>query len=229
MKDAASGLSSAFVTWWAEAHPTDRGPRPVDAAGKPKFFGSFFQKSTFFLLFCLSGCTSADPAFYTLSVVPGATFSGSPPTIEVRRPGLAGYLDRSDIVLKNQDYKLSVNSQERWGEPLGDMIGRVIAGDLTQRLPGSSIFDQSGAITANPDARVEVDILNFDPTGGGNVTLNAEYAIEQGVSHRPLAARHVSLSAAPAGPGAADLVAAESGLLGSLADQIAHDAASPPS
>jgi hypothetical protein len=47
-----------------------------------------------------------------------------------------------------------------------------------------------------------------------------------------LAARHVSLSATPAGPGEAGLVAAESGLLGSLADQIAHDAASqvlPPS
>jgi uncharacterized lipoprotein YmbA len=159
-------------------------------------------------------------------MVPGATLNGAPPTIEVRRPGLAGYLDRSDIVLKNQSYKLSVNSQQRWGEPLGDMIGRVIAEDLTQRLPNSSIFDQSGAITANPDARVEVDILNFDPTGDGSVTLNAAYAIEQGISHRPLASRHVSLSATPAGAGAADLVAAESSLLGQLADQIARDAAS---
>jgi uncharacterized lipoprotein YmbA len=212
-----------FISWW---------PRPDDDARKQKFFGSFFQKRTFLLSLFLAGCASADPAFYTLSVVPGATLSGAPPTIEVRRPGLAGYLDRSDIVLKNQGYKLSLNSQERWGEPLGDMIGRVITGDLTQRLPNSSFFDQSGAITANPDARVEVDILNFDPTGEGSVTLNAAYAIEQGLSHRPLAARHVSLSATPAGPGAADLVAAESGLLGSLADQIARDAASqvlPPS
>jgi uncharacterized lipoprotein YmbA len=85
------------------------------------------------------------------------------------------------------------------------------------------VFDQSGAITANPDARVEVDILNFDPVGDGTVVLNAAYAIERGTTHQPIAARHVSLSAAPSGPGAASLAAAESGLLGTLADQIARD------
>jgi uncharacterized lipoprotein YmbA len=194
-------------------------------AEKQKFFWFFFfKKRTFFLALALSACASPDPTFYTLTVVPGAALTGGPASIEVRRPGLAGYLDRSDIVLKNQSYTLVVNSQERWAEPLGDMIGRIIAQDLLQRLPGSSVFDQSGAITASPDARVEVDILNFDPTGDGIVTLNASYAIEQGTTHRPLASRHVSLTATPAGPGAASLAATESGLLGSLADQIAHDA-----
>jgi uncharacterized lipoprotein YmbA len=194
------------------------------------FWFFFFKKRTFFLAFSLSGCASADPNFYTLTVAPGPILTGAPASIEVRRPGLAGYLDRADIVLKNQSYKLSVNSQERWAEPLGDMIGRILAQDLTQRLPSSSVFDQSGAITANPDARVEVDILNFDPNGDGTVTLNASYAIEQGITHRPFAARHVTLTAAPSGPGAASLAATESGLLGSLADQIAHDAVSqaPP-
>jgi uncharacterized lipoprotein YmbA len=203
-------------------------------AGEQKFFGSFFQKRTaFFLILALTlaGCASPDPNFYTLNATSGATLTGAPASIEVRRPGLAGYLDRADIVLKNDSYTLSVNSQQRWGEPLGDMIGRVMAEDLTQRLPGSSVFDQSGAITANPDARVEIDILKFDPAGDGTVVLNAEYAIEAGTTHHPIAARHVSLSATPSGPGAAALAAAESGLLGTLADQIASDAVShlPPS
>jgi len=189
-----------------------------------RFFGSFFQKRTFLLLLFVSGCSSPDPMFFTLGVVPGATVTGAPGSIEVRRPGLAGYLDRSDIVLKNDAYTLKVNSQERWGEPLGDMIGRVLAQDLAQRLPGSSVFDQSGAITADPDARVELDILNFDVVGSGDMVLNATYAIEQGITHRPIAARHVSLSAAPAGAGARDLVAAMSMLLGDLAGQIALDA-----
>jgi uncharacterized lipoprotein YmbA len=200
-------------------------------ANKVKFFWFFFfKKRTLFLALALSSCASPDPNFYTLTVIPGAILANGPATIEVRRPGLAGYLDRSDIVLKNQGYTLTVNSQQRWAEPLGDMIGRIIAQDLTQRLPNSSVFDQSGAITANPDARVEVDILNFDPTGDGTVTLNATYAIEQGSTHRPLASRHVSLTATPSGPGAANLAAAESSLLGSLADQIARDSvqATPP-
>ena len=62
-----------------------------------------------------------DPTYYTLDVVPGTPLPGAPLSVEVRRPGLAGYLDRSDVVLKSADYTLAVNSQIRWAEPLGDM------------------------------------------------------------------------------------------------------------
>jgi uncharacterized lipoprotein YmbA len=148
---------------------------------------------------------------------------GGPATIEIRRPGLAGYLDRSDVVLKSADYRLDVNSQLRWAEPLGDMIGRVLAQDLGQRLPGTAVFSQSGAITADPSMRVEVDILTFDADASGTVTLAAELAIERGTTHQPLAARHVSLTAQPAGPGAAAQAAAMSSLLGQLADQVAGE------
>jgi uncharacterized lipoprotein YmbA len=171
----------------------------------------------------LGGCSSPDPTFYTLQPVPGTPAASQVRTIEVRRPGLAGYLDRSDIVLKNAGYTLDVNGQLRWGEPLGDMIGRVLTQDLSQRLPGSSVFGQSGAITADADLRVEVDIQGFDADASGAVVLTAEVAVEAGRSHAPLATRHVSLTAQPAGPGAAALVASMSGLLGTLSDQVAAD------
>jgi uncharacterized lipoprotein YmbA len=154
--------------------------------------------------------------------------SGVAGTVEVRRPGLAGYLDRSDIVLKSAGYRLDVNSQLRWGEPLGDMIGRVLTQDLSQRLAGASVFAQSGAISADPALRVEVDVLNFDADASGAVVLNAEVAIERGVTHQPLSTRRVSFSAPPSGAGAGDLVAAMSGLLGRLADQTAADIAAAP-
>jgi uncharacterized lipoprotein YmbA len=177
-------------------------------------------------ILALAGCASADPTLYTLDPVQGQTYTTALHTIEVRKPGLAGYLDRADIVLKNDAFKLSTNSQDRWGEPLGDMIGRVLTQDLTQRLPGAGVFDQSGSITAYPDARLEVDILNFDPAGDGTVTLNAAYALESGTGHHPVASRHITLTAPGAGS-PANLAATMSGLLGQLADRIAHDAASP--
>ncbi len=174
---------------------------------------------------CLAGCASPDPTFYTLQPVPG-TPSRAAISIEVRRPGLAGYLDRSDIVLKNASYRLDVNSQLRWAEPLGDMIGRVLAQDLSQRLSGASVFAESGAITEEPQLRLEVDVLTFDPDASGAVVLTAEVALERGTTHQPVATRHVSLTAQPAGQGAANVVAAMSTLLGNLADQIAKDASS---
>jgi uncharacterized lipoprotein YmbA len=139
----------------------------------------------------------------------------------VAHPGLAGYLDRSDIVLKQTDYRVDVDSQVRWGEPLADMIGRVLAQDLSQRLPGSSIFSGDGAIGADPDLRVEVDVQRFDAAADGSVTLLADIAIEQGVSHTAAAANSVSLRIDNVQTGPTGLAAAMSELLGQLADQIA--------
>ncbi len=171
----------------------------------------------------LAGCSSPDPTYYTLQPASGTALADGPSTVEVRRPGLAGYLDRSDIVLKNAGYRLDVNGQLRWGEPLGDMIGRVLSQDLSQRLPGTSVFAESGAITASPQMRLEVDILTFEQDASGNVVLNAQVAVERGVTHAPLATRHVSLTTPPTGAGAGNLVASMSGLLGRLADQVAAD------
>ena len=172
----------------------------------------------------LAGCASADPNFYTLQPVPGATVPGSAlgtaRSVEVRKPGLAGYLDRSDVVTKSADYKLSLTSGERWAEPLGDMIGRVLTQDISQRLPGVNVFGEDGAISADADARVEVDIQRFDPDGSGAVTLVAQVAVEAGRTHVPVASRHVVLTAPVASPGAAGLAAAMSTLLGQLADAV---------
>lgn len=171
----------------------------------------------------LAACASPDPTYYTLQPVAGTALPGGPATVEVRRPGLAGYLDRSDVVLKSAGYQLAVNSQDRWAEPLGDMIGRVLTQDLSQRLPGSSVFSQSGAITADAQLRVEIDVQGFDTEASGQVVLTAELAIERGATHVPLATRHLMLTATPAGPGAANLAAAMSSLLGQLADAAAQE------
>ena len=176
----------------------------------------------------LAGCSSPDPTYYALQTTPGTQLPGPAATVEVRRPGLAGYLDRSDIVLKSASYKLSLNSQKQWAEPLGDMIGRVLTQDLSQRLPGKSVYTQSGAITADADMRVEVDIQAFDADGSGDVVLNAEVAIEGGISHHPLTTRHVALRAPLSGPGEAAQVATMSALLGTLADHIATDISTAP-
>jgi uncharacterized lipoprotein YmbA len=178
------------------------------------------------LLLLASSCASPDPSLFTLQPVNGTVQTpATAQVIELRRPGLAGYLDRPDIVLSNAGYQLSVNSQLRWAEPIGDMIGRILTQDLSQRLPSSTVFSETGAITADPSLRIEVDILRFDQGADGRVTLVAQAALEAGRSHTPLRTRHITLQADPGGPGAPPLVAAMSTLLGELADRLAQDAA----
>jgi uncharacterized lipoprotein YmbA len=173
------------------------------------------------LVLAAARCASPDPAIYTLRAVPGVTNSGGPSAIKLARPGLAGYLDRSEIVRDSAANRLALRSGERWGEPLGDMIGRVLAEDLSQRMTGSSVFTEAGSISVDPAATIELDIQRFDLDASGTVILQAQVAVEPGRSHDPLGTRSIRLTLPPASDSTSDLVAAMSALLGQLADQIA--------
>ena len=168
-----------------------------------------------------SACASAEPSYFTLAAVPGPTRRGGPAQVELRRPGLAGYLDRPEIVRSSSPYSLRVIGAERWGEPLGDLFARILAEDLNNRLPGSSVFTSTGSITAEADATVEMDIQRFDADPSGQVVLLAQVAVSRGRARASAATRVVRLTVQPAGPGTASLVAAMSTALGQLADALA--------
>ena len=168
-----------------------------------------------------AGCASPQPAFYTLAAIPGTPMPPRARAIELRRVGLAGYLDRPEIVRESNDYRVRFQTTERWAEPLGTLIERVFTEDLVQRLPGSSVYGESGAISTRPDLAVEVDVLRLDPEAG-QVVLLAQIAVRSEDRKDQTAARaEVVRLAAPAGSTTRDLAAAESALLGRLADAVA--------
>ena len=170
----------------------------------------------------LGACArSPDPALFTLAAVPGEARPGGPKTVELRRPGLAGYLDRPEIVRATGPYRADLSGGARWAEPFGDMLGRVLAEDLTQRLPGSTVFTEAGGLSADGDAVVEIDVQRFDADAEGRVTLLAQAAVRRPGSRRVGQTRAVRLNV-PARPTAtADIVAAMSATLGQLADAVA--------
>ena len=169
----------------------------------------------------LARCASPDPAIYTLRAVAGTVTGGGPTAVKIARPGLAGYLDRPEIVRDSSVSRLTLNSGERWGEPLGDMMGRVLALDLSERLPGTSVFTEAGTISVDPSATVELDIQRFDLDLSGSVILLVQVAVEQGRSHDPSFTRSVRLTVVPASKSTPDVVSAMSQALGQLADLVA--------
>jgi uncharacterized protein len=168
-----------------------------------------------------TGCgSSPEPIYYAMAPARGAPAPGWARLIQLRRPALAGYLDRAEIVSRVVDYRLRIASGESWSEPLGDMIGRLLGEDLAERLPGSIVFAEASPISADPDAIVSVDIQRFDMGEDGAVTLLAEVAVEKPPSRAAIASRRIELRARPPGGGTAGLVAAMSALLGQLADAV---------
>jgi uncharacterized lipoprotein YmbA len=168
------------------------------------------------------GCgSSPEPVYYAMAPARGTAQAGWAHLVQLRRPALAGYLDRAEIVSRVTDYRLRVVSGESWSEPLGDMIGRILGVDLADRLPGSIVFTEASPISAAPEAIVSLDIQRFDVGGDGDVSLVAEITVEKPPTHVALGSRRLQLHAHPAASTTAALVATMSALLGQVADEVA--------
>jgi uncharacterized lipoprotein YmbA len=101
----------------------------------------------------------------------------------------------------------------------------VFTENLVQRLPDAAIFVESGAISAQADVVLEVDIQRFDADADGAVVLLAQVAVRRetgAVGGRAGAVvRTIRLTGQPASAQTADFAAALSGVLGQLADRVA--------
>jgi uncharacterized lipoprotein YmbA len=125
-----------------------------------------------------AACSSPEPTLYTLQMTPGPVLHRGPRVVEVRDIGLASYLDRREIVRSSEGYKLDIRSNDWWGEPLGAMLSRIIVIGLSQRLPGSSIYAEAGAISADPNAIVSVNVQRLDIDRTGVLELLAQANVE---------------------------------------------------
>lgn len=166
-------------------------------------------------------CSSANPTLYTLAPVPGTPRAGGPKAVTLRQIGLARYLERTQIVRSAENYQLDVRANEWWGEPLGSMIARMLTENLTQRLPGTSVYSENGVINPDPDATVEVNIQRMDAGATGAVMLMAQIAATFAKPHRPMLTRTVAFTVRPASPDLRGEVSAMSAALGQMADAIA--------
>jgi uncharacterized protein len=165
-------------------------------------------------------CASPDPVYYRVATRPGPTFPGGPKVIMLKDISLASYLDRREIVRSSEGYKLDVMANDWWGESLGGMLGNTLVIELSQRLPGSTTYAESGAITADPNALVSINLQRLDADGSGTLILLAQVAIEFNRPRRSVSRTFTITKPLPA-PGTPGLVVAISDALGELADGIA--------
>lgn len=165
----------------------------------------------------LASCASPSPSLYTLDPPPGPVRRGGPRVIELRTVGIARYLERSQIVRSSEHFRLDVLPNDWWGEPLDAMLGRVLVRALAQRLPGGTVFAESGAISSEADATVQVNVQRMDQDSSGAVLMSAQFAIRR----RTADTRDFATSVPVQGPATGALVAAMSGAVGELADRIA--------
>jgi uncharacterized lipoprotein YmbA len=172
------------------------------------------------LIAVLMACSSPAPVLYAITPVPGAVHSGSPKVIVLRQIGLARYLDRPEIVASTENNRMEVMSNDWWGEPLGPMLSRVLTEELGQRLPQSVVLSETGAVSASPDATIELNVRRLDKDAAGNLVLQAQAGVTFKGRQNPVL-RSFHFVKPPLSPGIPRQVAVASTAVGELADGLA--------
>jgi len=176
----------------------------------------------------LLGCSSPNPKLYAIAPIHGAEQQTAPRVILLQQLGLARYLERSRIVRSSEDYRLDVLENDWWGEPLSEMLSRVLVTELRQRLPGSTVISEVGAVSARADATIALDVERLDEDSNGTLVLEAQAGVRFKRRDTPIL-RSFRVSVPISSPGTPGEVAAISAAVSRLADGLAAMLVAGPS
>jgi len=169
----------------------------------------------------LAGCGHSPPThFFTLDPAPPKAPAASRLAHPVRLGAvhIPPALDRPELVTKPSANRLSIDEQNQWAAPLGDMIRRTLAQDLLARLPSGSFLAPDAPRGGGAEV-LTVDILALDAAPGGQVHADIAWSL-LAPDGKPRLTRQARLDA-PGGSEPGAQAAAISTILGHLADDIA--------
>lgn len=168
---------------------------------------------TAFLLAACSG--TADSRYYLLSAAPPAAPATGAKAVAVAAVHLPGVLDRPELVVRTGAETVEILEFDRWAEPLDQMVPRVLAQDLSSRLP--AVAPDGG------ERHLHVVIDEFMSDKAGGARLAGKWWMLEGDQASAAKQEHGFglATAASAGQGR-QIAAALSTLLGQLADDIAR-------
>jgi uncharacterized lipoprotein YmbA len=179
------------------------------------------------LAFVSTGCFGSSPAsrFYLLSPSPegASTVSSLGPegALGVLPTRIAAYLDRPQIVTFLGDNSVDLDEFNRWAEPLGAGVSRVLAQDLSAMLPAWRVMPQPWDPTVPLRARLVVEVTALGWNHLGEARLEANWALLTATGELAAARGRVVLRRQVSGTGTDAAVAATSLLVTALARDIA--------
>jgi uncharacterized protein len=92
---------------------------------------------------------------------------------------MPGYLDRTQIVTRPGTDHVEISMFNRWAEPLEDGISRILAEEISARVPTERVvmFPWRGVVARVIQYQVVVAVVRFDGRPGGDVTLDTRWRI----------------------------------------------------
>jgi uncharacterized lipoprotein YmbA len=174
----------------------------------------------------VTGCAHTAPTrFYALTAVaPEAPSEQAQtgPSVSVGPVRVAAYLDRQHIVTRADGGELLLAEFDRWAEPLGEGISRVLAENLSRLLSSEQVYGRSFRPSGSVDFRVAVSVLAFEVEPAARLVLRAQWQVVGGDGKTVVASGRTSLRDAVPEKGVGAIVSAQSHALAALSREIAE-------
>ena len=182
--------------------------------------------STLVSMILTSGCATPPSRFYILRPLAPASEASTEPLRDIDDLLAVGpisvpkSIDRPQIVTISGGHLLELHEFERWGEPLVDNLARVIAENVRRLAPHCHATGSVWARRAATGRRLVVDVKSLEIVPGGEVTLEAAWAILDR-DEKIVEARRSRVLAAVDGDDFEAKVAAVSRAIAELCEEIA--------
>jgi len=135
-----------------------------------------------YLSFFLVACSSHQAtSFYQLKALDSVNPTLKQPpseaiTILVMPIKFPEYLDRPQMVVRDNDFKLQLSEKHRWAEPLKNEFSRVLLENLNNRIAPSSALVYSELNGLQPNISVAIEVLQLDVNTDNQATLSVKWA-----------------------------------------------------
>jgi len=127
----------------------------------------------------LAGCLGTSPAtrYYAFDSREFVAESDSSFIAAVGPFELPDYLNRPQIVIREQGAKLRVMKYERWAEPLGEAFTRQINAELNNQMRTGLFYQFPATTDISPDYRIRGRIYKFEASSDGTVILTLRWGM----------------------------------------------------
>lgn len=134
--------------------------------------------------FILSSTTASPPS--SPGRISSPATSTALPTLGLGPVEFPGYLDRSEMVIREAPNRLHVSEVDRWAEPLKSNFVQLLAQDLTSTTGGEQVSIFPWLLSAVPTYQITLEVSRFEVDSQGQATLSASWVIRNTASGRKL-------------------------------------------
>jgi uncharacterized lipoprotein YmbA len=127
----------------------------------------------------VSGCIGTSPAtrYYAFTANDYVNKTEGNLKISVGPFEIPEYLNRPQIVIRDQGTALKVLKSDRWAEPLTEAVGRQINRDLSNHITSGLVYQFPSVTEISPDYRIRGRINNFEANTDGTVILRLRWGV----------------------------------------------------